>query len=303
MKNFIYLDRFKVYSLSSQLMSGVTEYILEEKQQSLQENEEQKGPVGSGRIIAEIIEKTASSVEKKFLHDYAYSVFENRLKEDGKLLDLTGLYTYSDVLGSASHGQLVKVKGKAKIVDYLEVVKSLKAMESIMPSLGVVTSNDERAALADSIDSLSGVMKSEAINRFKKLNDIKNFRQSEHTNFFQKHLSEVMEYAFDGALEFEIGLDDYKVTADLNREYLRESIGTVVKKYSRFTEVEFCMVGVVTQVGVVEPVPQSGEVTRDHNMREAISMTTAAIAELERSFRCRADNEIIIDPIAIFTEI
>ncbi|TLP59048.1 MULTISPECIES: DUF6414 family protein [Pseudomonas] len=302
MKNFIYLDRFKVYSLSSQLMSGVTEYILEEKQQSLQENEEQKGPVGSGRIIAEIIEKTASSVEKKFLHDYAYSLFESRLKEDNKLLDLTGL-TYSDVLGSVSHGQLVKVKGKAKIVDYLEVVRSLKAMESIMPSLGVVTSNDERTLLAENLDSLSGAAKSEAIGRLKKLNDIKNFRQSEHTNFFQKHLSEVMEYAFDGALELEVGFDGYKVSADLNRDHLREPINTVVKKYSRFTEVEFCMVGVVTQVGAVEPVPEADEVTEEHNMREAISITTAAIAGLERSFRCRPDNEIIVDPIAIFTEL
>ena len=58
MKSFIYLDRFKMYSLSSQLMEGVTDYILEETRGSVTDDISQKGPVASGRIIAEIIEKT-----------------------------------------------------------------------------------------------------------------------------------------------------------------------------------------------------------------------------------------------------
>ncbi|MNJ77631.1 hypothetical protein D3C77_751740 [compost metagenome] len=63
------------------------------------------------------------------------------------------------------------------------------------------------------------------------------------------------------------------------------------------------MVGVVTQVGSLAAVPESDEVTEEHTMREAISMTTAALAGLEGSFMRRKDNEVIIDPIAIFTEL
>ncbi|MCY1459061.1 hypothetical protein D9M71_765010 [compost metagenome] len=93
------------------------------------------------------------------------------------------------------------------------------------------------------------------------------------------------------------------MNADLSREFLREPISRIVKKYSRFSEVEFCMVGVVTQVGSVEPDPESDEVTEHHNMREAISITTAALASLEGSFRRRTENEVIIDPLAIYTEL
>jgi len=302
-KSFIYLDRDKIYSLSSQLMSGVTEYILEEKDDVVQKKEEQKGPVGSGRIIAEIIEKTSSSVEKKFLHDYAYSLFEDRLVELEKLVEVSEAYSFEDFQGAVRHGQIVKVVGKAKIVDYQELVKSLKAMDTIMPALSVVTSNEERVALAEELYSLVGNKKSDAAARLKKLLDIKTYAQKEHESFFQKNFSYVMEYMFSDSLDVEVRLQDYKVTADLQRENLREPLGSIVRKYSRFTEVEFSVVGIVTQVGVVAPLPEVDEITADHTMREAASMTTAALASLETSFRGRTDKEVIIDPIAIYTEL
>ncbi len=68
MKSFIYLDRFKMYSLSSQLMEGVTDYILEETRGSAVDETTQKGPVASGRIIAEIIE-----VKNRKKRTYGYS--------------------------------------------------------------------------------------------------------------------------------------------------------------------------------------------------------------------------------------
>lgn len=303
MKNFVYLDRFKVYSLSSQLMSGVTEYILEETKDSVQDNTEQKGPVASGRIIAEIIEKTSLSVEKKFLHDYAYSLFEERLNDTRKLVVISDSDGCDEAIAALRHGQLVKVKGKAKIVDYAETVKSLKALDTTVPSLAVVTSNSERTGIIESLPGLAGAKKTEATNRLRVLSDVKSFGQKDHDRFFQKHLSSVLEYAFGDSLEVEIELNGYKFSSDLARECLREPITSIVKKYSRFTEVEFCLVGVITQVGSVGPRPKSGEVTEEHNMRYAISMTTAALASLEASFSARGENEIIIDPFAIYTEI
>ncbi|MCT4534700.1 hypothetical protein [Halodesulfovibrio sp.] len=65
-KNFIYLDEQKMYSLSSQLFEGITEYILSEKTLSKEDKEEQKGPFNSGRVLADVINKSSTSVEKNF---------------------------------------------------------------------------------------------------------------------------------------------------------------------------------------------------------------------------------------------
>ena len=54
-KSFIYLDEEKMYSLSSQIFEGITEYVLNEHSSENQESENQKGPVGSGKVLADII--------------------------------------------------------------------------------------------------------------------------------------------------------------------------------------------------------------------------------------------------------
>lgn len=63
-KNFIYLDEEKMYSLSSQLFEGVTEYVLNESLSGKVESEEQKGSVGSGRILGDILRNSEKKQRK-----------------------------------------------------------------------------------------------------------------------------------------------------------------------------------------------------------------------------------------------
>lgn len=306
MKSFIYLDRFKMYSLSSQLMEGVTDYILEETRGSVVDETTQKGPVASGRIIAEIIEKASASYEKKFLHDYAYSLFEDRLIELSKLVKIDATFSRADVLGSLQHSQIARVKGKAKFVDFLEMVKTLRSMNSLRQSLGVVTSNGLRTDLIEKLSELNPSRKSEILScqtQLKSLSDAKAFSQTPNDSFFQKHLGDVLDFSFGDTLELSMEFGDFRVSADLNRENLRESERSIVKKYSRFTEVEFVLLGVVTQIGDLVSSPEAEEITEEHSMREAININTAALAALENSFKRRSDNEIIIDPIAVYVEL
>ena len=306
MKSFIYLDRFKMYSLSSQLMEGVTDYILEETRGSVVDKESQKGPVASGRIIAEIIEKTSASFEKKFLHDYAYSIFENRLVELSKLKNIEVSSSKEDVLANFKHSQIVRVKGKAKFIDFKEMVQTLGAMNSIRSSLGVVTSNGKRNELSEALLKINSSRKSEIAviqNELKRLSDIKTFSQAPNDNFYQKHLGEVLEFSFGDTLELSMGFTGFRVSADLNRDNLRESERSIIKKYSRFTEVEFVLLGVVTQIGELVSIADAEEITDKHTMRDAISISTAALASLEDSFKQRSSDEIIVDPIAIYVEL
>ena len=70
-KNFVYLDEEKMYSLSSQIFEGITEYILSESTSESQKSESQKGDIGSGRILGDILKQADRQSEKKFLHDYS----------------------------------------------------------------------------------------------------------------------------------------------------------------------------------------------------------------------------------------
>ncbi|WP_454047425.1 DUF6414 family protein [Chryseobacterium sp. Marseille-Q8038] len=65
-RSFIYLDNYKMYSISSQIFEGLTEYILKSENTNTKEKEEQKGPFFSGRVLADIIEKDTNYTEKNF---------------------------------------------------------------------------------------------------------------------------------------------------------------------------------------------------------------------------------------------
>lgn len=67
-----------MYSISSQLFEGLTEYVLSGKKSEYAKSEEQKGKILSGNLMGEILVKEQSSTEKKYLHDYAYNLFENK---------------------------------------------------------------------------------------------------------------------------------------------------------------------------------------------------------------------------------
>ena len=309
MKNFIYLDQFKMYSLSSQLMEGVTEYILEEKKDITTDEVGQKGPVASGRIMAEIIEKTSANYEKKFLHDYAYLIFERRLEELGKYVNVDSSTMLLDMQGSIKHGQILRVKGRAKIVDFLEIHRSLRTMDSTSQALGIVSSNDERelliAELAE-IMSTPGAKRTdiqEINNKLKFLSDPKNYGQDENSKLYQKHLAQVIDHSFGDTLEFVMDFSEFKVSADMDRKCLRETEQSLVKKYSRFTEVEFVMLGVVTQIGELSEPQKTQEITEEHSIRDAMTINLAALSAVENSWRRRGVNEVIIDPLAVYVEL
>ncbi|HSH24742.1 MAG TPA: hypothetical protein VLA13_04310, partial [Massilibacterium sp.] len=110
-KNFIYLDEEKMYSLSSQLFEGVTEYVLNESASERDETEEQKGPVGSGRVLGDILRNSERNTEKKFLNDYSYTIFEKKLLDDDRVLVLTNLELAADK--DINKKSFIKITSKA----------------------------------------------------------------------------------------------------------------------------------------------------------------------------------------------
>lgn len=296
-----------MYSLSSQIMEGVTDYILKESKRSAEDSTEQKGEFASGRVMAEIIETTSSNLEKKFLHDYAYSVFENKLLSDGRIFDVRLGDKALDVRSRIGNCKIIRVKARGMFVDSNEVVRSLRAFSTIIQSFGIITSNDERKDLIEKIAGSQGNpgTKKQELARLesslKAMSSPHSFGdQSGNDKLFHKHLADVIEYCFKGSLDLTLLLGDLQVSGELSRESLRESIESVIKKYSRVSEVEFTMVGIITQCGEESASVEELEYS---TMRAGVRNSIAALSKFEANFAGRLEAEIIVDPIAVYVDL
>lgn len=120
-KNIIYLDEAKMYSMSSQIFEGVTEYVLKEVSSTQEDTEEQKGPVGSGRVLADAMMLSERSVEKRFLHDHSLALFETRLAE----LDLVHHVSAPVANELAIEKSFVRVSARANFIDAAKITSML----------------------------------------------------------------------------------------------------------------------------------------------------------------------------------
>ena len=109
LKNIIYLDEYKLISLSSQLFEGVTEHLISRNTESRSESEQQKGEFGSGRILADAIRNDRGTEEKKVLHDHLYSVFENTLT-DTKMVKVVTSESVTDKESDYNNYSFIKIK-------------------------------------------------------------------------------------------------------------------------------------------------------------------------------------------------
>lgn len=306
-KSFIYLDDYKLYSLSSQMFQGFTEYIISGSTASTEEEERQKGGFASGKMMSDILKKEKSSTEKKYLHDYAFNLLETELTQRGILHTITTTDT-TDTIQSKG---IVKVTGRAVFNDYSSLQTTMSRFNSIGESFGYFQFSEQIKSLNDSASN--ALQSTKDRNQKAKIKNINARTNSLLIKFLQenglhiaeediKHMLNIMEYGFHGELEFRVspsGLP-FQLSAILNREYLRDSESHFVSKYSRQTEYDFTMIGIITQSGKTSESLAEREPT---GIKNACLNLVNKLTVVENVFLGRIDNECIIDPIAIYREL
>ena len=252
-KNIIYLDEDKMYSLSSQLFEGVTEYVLNEKNLEKSESEQQKGSMNSGRIVGDILKNSERNTEKKFLNDYSYTLFEKKLIEENKVLTVS--YESSSLEKLIKEKSFIKVTAKATFNDIDSIISTLNNFNRMGKALTYVTNYENiklvKAELSrvqkgkDERDKIS-VLNAE----IKRISDIDKLSIEQGLNFDKQLLDDLgflLEYGLGGQLEVQMNLSNHIASANLNRKFLREPEDLVIRKYSRQTEVQFTLFGIITQ--------------------------------------------------------
>ena len=306
-KSFIYLDDYKLYSLSSQMFQGFTEYIISGSTASTEEEERQKGAFVSGKMMSDILKKEKSSTEKKYLHDYAFNLLESELTKRGILHTITTTDT-TDTIQSKG---IVKVTGRAVFNDYSSLQATMSRFNSIGESFGYFQLREQLKTIGDSVsNAMHSTKDRNQKNKIKNINTQKDalFKKILQENGLHiadddiKHMLNIMEYGFHGELEFRVSPNGlpFQLSAILNREYLRDSESHFVSKYSRQTEYDFTMIGIITQSGKAN---ESLAEREPNGMKNACLNLVDKLTIVENVFLGRIDNECIIDPIAIYREL
>lgn len=312
MKSFIYLDEHRMYSLSSQLMKGVTDYIVKQSQRAESDITEQQGPEDSGRELAEIIETVSADVEKRFLHDYAYALFEDKLKESGKIISVTAADDFSVVANDPENRKFVRLKARASFLDAIEVMRNMETLVDMQDSISIVANNDTRELLLSEIDSLAdnsskkvklGQLRAE-LERLSKSQIPKDKAANDRLQY--KNTAAVLNHGYKGRLDLSMDMQNCRVSADLKRECLKDSEDFVFKTYSRMAEVELVLVGMVTQCREYDEMAEAEDSSVESGatgLTEIIRNTTRALQELESHFHRPPVNQIIVHPIALYLEL
>lgn len=307
-KSFIYLDNDKMYSISSQLFEGLTEYILQDQRTSATEDDQQNGHLLSGSIMSEIFKMEKGFSEKRFFHDYAYSLFEKELA-DRELL--TTIEDGSD-FGNISDKQFVKVRGKAYFNDYKALKETVSKFNEIGSALGYIQCYGSMGEALKAIDE--AINQTNDRNQKAKLAQKKSAVNNVLNDYLRKHglsvdakfsesLVKLYDYGYKDmfAVHIPYQLSNTVFASILNRDFLKEKEESLIAKYSRRTEVEFTIVGLMTQSGGDKALIDS--VAPEDSIKQASLNFTKIISNMEDSFNGRLGNEYIIDPIAIYREI
>src|ERR1051326_3168112 len=145
---FLYLDEYRMYSVSSQIFEGLSDYVVRQVARTKTTEEDQKGHVGSGRVVADIATEQTKTEERRFLHDYAYTLVEEKLIEEGRVLTVErgGAMPSVDDLAKAG---FVKVSGPAFFNDLRAVAEMSKKFNQVGEALAYVSTRDEREKAAE----------------------------------------------------------------------------------------------------------------------------------------------------------
>lgn len=303
-RSILYLDEQKLYSLSSQVLEGLTEYLLTQTSAESEKSEAQKGPVGSGRALADAMKQSTTSVERRVLHDHAFSLFEGKLLESELVTEVSA----STASGPLLLKSFVRVSAPASFIDAAKLTNLLGSFNRIGEALAYVTNNESIQAANAAVDEAKANIKDKAklaelTKKAKSLTDAAQLAKA--TGLYQdpkflEGLALLTEFAFAGQLEIQQRVGSLLYSTPLKRESLREPEGLMIRKYSRRTERSLVVLGLVTQTAAPTKTVTAPMDFKPTNMKEAVTNLVDHIAAMESTLSGKIENEIVIDPVAVY---
>lgn len=311
-KSFIYLDEYKMYSISSQMFGGITDSLVNYQEATIEQTEKQKGEIDSGRIMADILKSESGTQEKRYLHDYNYTLFEEELNKSDKILSLSTV-NISENVEQIDNAGFVEVRGNVVFNDMNLIKSTLENFNQIGEALSYIANFEKMEEVRKQFEKVAENtkdrnQKAKLKQQLKSSTNIGKLAKDQglqQDDDFLKHLAFIFNYGFQDQFVVQMSIGQYTFSADCKRDDFRENEHSLVRKYSRFSEKEFVLVGAVAQSSG-EPIDYeevNSEDAKPQHPKEAIMALVEAHSVVESQFSGKLENEIIIDPIAIYREI
>ena len=310
-KSFIYLDEYKMYSISSQIFEGITESLMSYQGSTTEKEEEQKGPIASGRVMADILKSESGTQEKKYLHDYLYTLFEEQLRKSEKILSLS-TENIDENIKQINDAGFIEVRGKVVFNDMKILKSTIENFNELGTAMAHITNFEEIEAINQQLKTSEKSIKdrnekARLRQKVQSLTNVKKLARDQGLNLndnYLKNLAFVLNYAFRDQFVVQMSIEGYTFSADCKRKDLREDEHLLVRKYSRLAEKEFVLVGTITQSSS-SPVEhkEADETYEPRHLKEVIMSLAENLSVMESEFFGKLANEIIVDPIALYWEI
>ena len=309
-RSILYLDEQKLLSFSSQVLEGHTLYSTRERMGGTRSSEEQKGPLGSGRTLSDVLTSTETSFERRVLHDHAFSILEDELSKRGMLIDANSAASTDDLVKSVSSATFIRIKAPARFVDPAKLANLLRDFNKLGEAVAYSMKHGEIAEAITLLEKqkVSLQDKSKRALLDKQIKDTKDpslaaLKMGLYQDpTFLDSLTTVTEFGYSDQIEIQQAVHGLTLSACLKRESLRESENLIMRKYSRKTEKSLVVLGVVTQTAYAASAEPPAKLVPS-NMKEAFNNMIEHIAILESTLSGKLETEVVIDPIAVYASL
>lgn len=323
-RDFIYVDVDRLYSLYSQINEGVADqivqsYVDESSKKNFHATKESRSENTS--IEAQVAEMSHRT-ENRLLHDHMYNLFEAELKDSILVPSAATPSNYRDILGQAF---LIKVSGTAEIDDYDRIRSFLANFNSLTEAFAALAiSGNEMVAAKKQLEELIKAMpnsaeKNRAKEELNKFKDAKSYAKGSgwsQDEALLKAIGQIIEFFYPDSLKITIsplrGNAGVQYCGMLDKRWLRIRPEFIRSLYGGNVEWSWTMVGQLTYLPLETPLSQAdvdawnavSEAPANHlSLRSPIQeffdrLRTFERAALENPQRA----EVIVSPVAIYRE-
>jgi hypothetical protein len=324
-REFIYVDIDRLYSMYSQLFEGVSEQVMRHGLDSVESGKssnlkEPKKLKESSFENGNHESKTSSlmTIENKIRYDDIYNKFENKIK--GAILEI-GIKDsdskYEDNIELIRDSFLVKVKGKSDIEDYDRITHFAANYDKYEKIFSMDMSTSVEGGLIRSLEEQRDKLvdrnqKSAMEARIKEAK--KNFENKKsYTKTIMKNIEEFIRMTYSGGYEITMmpnhGDGSCVFRSILNKKWLRFQPEMLRALYGVSMQSELTVVGNVTYLPSVnhnEEAQESNDLDRNikNSMRDPLRNMLKTMRFLDTVvMESNTRYEVLICPLAIYREI
>lgn len=287
-RDFIYMDKDRLYSLYSQVFEGVIEAVVDSYSNGIANKENTKNVIKGSSLETQVAE-ASTKTENRVLYDHMYNSLENKLSDVIFCVNSNDTISAEDLNGKT----IIKVTGKATIQDYNRLKRYMEKFNELGKIIAYanytsMSKTEQKNTNVNSLAKSLGLWQDTTL-----LNNIKTM-----TEFFN-----------DGGYDVVISANNSNkilYRGIINKEYLRVEPDILRTLYGDEPPMKWTMVGQVTYIPSELPLSNDSNVEDtecDTAISDSYQNMFRSYRKVEKIFFEGKENiRIHIAPIAIYTE-